>query len=185
MNRKQFTKVTPEELLKSLDLWSVPVDLYSICEKLDINTTVGMDWSKKHSGEINVDEERNISIWINSFDAPNRQRFTLAHEIGHLINDILPDIDKVGVHDNFIDSEMTLNRDGRQDPVEYRANDYAARLLMPKALVIEHGKKMLHKLKNDLRVEKVPLNAFITSLAAEFKVSQQAMEIRLKNIGII
>ncbi|ENM5745101.1 ImmA/IrrE family metallo-endopeptidase [Vibrio mimicus] len=185
MTIQQYSKIAPETLLKELELWSVPVDLYAICDKLNINTQTSAEWDKNHSGEIKVDDQRNVNIWINSFDAPNRQRFTLAHEIAHFINDILPDIETVGLNDKFEDGEKTLNRDGRQNPVEYRANDFAARLLMPKALVIKHGKSMLKHLKSTLGVEKVPLEKFVAALAAEFEVSEQAMEIRLRNIGII
>ncbi|EOW9291628.1 ImmA/IrrE family metallo-endopeptidase [Vibrio cholerae] len=185
MNIGDYSGMSPNKLLKTLDLWSVPVNLDLICKKLGVETQISTGWDKSHSGEITVDNNRKIHIWINGFDAPNRQRFTLAHEIAHLINDVIPDLDKIGVNDSFKDGEFTLNRDGRQDPVEYRANDYAARLLMPEPLIIEHGKQLIKKLKHMLDVDKVPLNKFISAMAAEFKVSEQAMEIRLQNLDLI
>lgn len=185
MSIYDYAEMSPNKLLKTLDLWSVPVDLELICEKLGVETKTSTGWDKSHSGEITVDSNRNIHIWVNGFDAPNRQRFTLAHEIAHLINDIIPDLDDIGVNDSFKDEDFTLNRDGRQDPVEYRANDYAARLLMPKPLIIQHGKQLIKRLKEVLNVDKVPLNKFISGMSAEFKVSEQAMEIRLKNLDLI
>ncbi|ELB2051406.1 ImmA/IrrE family metallo-endopeptidase [Vibrio parahaemolyticus] len=185
MSIYDYAEMSPNKLLKKLDLWSVPVDLESICEKLGVETKTSTDWGKSHSGEITVDGNRKIHIWVNGFDAPNRQRFTLAHEIAHLINDIIPDLDNIGVNDSFKDEDFTLNRDGRQDPVEYRANDYAARLLMPKPLIIQHGKQLIKRLKEVLNVDKVPLTKFISSMSAEFKVSEQAMEIRLKTLDLI
>ncbi|MEZ8531514.1 ImmA/IrrE family metallo-endopeptidase [Vibrio cyclitrophicus] len=180
-----YAEMSPNKLLKTLDLWNVPVDLESICKELGVETRTSTGCQKSHSGEITVDDNRKIHIWVNGFDAPNRQRFTLAHEIAHLINDIIPKLDEIGVNDSFKDEDFTLNRDGRQDPVEYRANDYAARLLMPKPLIIKHGKQLIKRLKEVLNVDKVPLTKFVSSMSAEFKVSEQAMEIRLKNLDLI
>lgn len=185
MSIHDYADMSPNNLLKTLDLWSVPVDLEAICKKLGVEAKTSTSWNKSHSGEITVDSNRNIHIWVNGFDAPNRQRFTLAHEIAHLINDIIPDLENIGVNDSFKDEDFTLNRDGRQDPIEYRANDYAASLLMPTPLVILHGKQLIKRLKQALNVEKVPLEKFISSMSAEFKVSEQAMEIRLKSLSLI
>lgn len=184
-NLSQFSRVKPDELLSTLDLWEVPIDLDAICKKLNISVKRSAVWDKDYSGQISVDENKNIKIWINSFDSKNRQRFTLAHEIGHLVNDLIPALDDIDSDKEFIDTELTLNRDGRQDPREYKANDYAARLLMPKSLIISHGKKTISKLKNILNKDKVPFDKFLSTMAVVFEVSEQAMEIRLKNLGVI
>ena len=66
------------KLLKDLGLFDVPVDLEMLCEKLKINKTSKLKFDD-HSGEISVDQNRVVNIWINQIDHSNRQRFTLAH----------------------------------------------------------------------------------------------------------
>lgn len=181
---KEHKEKAPSRLLKDLDLYKVPIDLDELCNRLGVNKSSKMKFSP-HSGEISVNKEGVVDIWINPIDAPNRRRFTLAHEIGHLVHDIIPYITGDGGADKFIDDEKTLKRDGRQHPEEYRANDYAAKLLMPRALVIEHAKEVISEIRNETGKRKVPVSEFVARMAKVFKVSEQAMEIRLSNIGLV
>src|SRR5687768_11738442 len=67
-------------------------------------------------------------IGVNSTHAPTRQRFTIAHEIGHLV-----------MHPGkpmFIDRFVRVNwRNGESDQHEVQANAFAAELLMPRHFV--------------------------------------------------
>ncbi len=65
-------------------------------------------------------------IVINSLQSPLRQRFTLAHELGHYT-----------LHKNSLEGQhqdTVLFRDANEDSlgIEYAANDFAAELLIPK-----------------------------------------------------
>ncbi|WP_105170922.1 ImmA/IrrE family metallo-endopeptidase [Pseudoalteromonas sp. T1lg24] len=184
INIVDFENYSATKLLKSLDLYKIPVDLDAVCEKLGVKTSHRFKFNS-HSGEISVDEDKKVKIWINPTDHENRQRFTFAHEIGHLIYDIIPYLKSSDGDSEFIDTPDTLRRDGRQHPKEYRANDFAAKLLMPEKLVVEHGKELLATLKTELCKKKVPKEIFIERMASKFKVSQQAMKIRLEVIGIL
>jgi len=179
-----FENYSATKLLKELDLYVVPIDLDAICEKLGVKSSKKFKF-KSHSGEISVNEKQKVKIWINPTDHENRQRFTFAHEIGHLVYDIIPYLKNSDGASEFIDTPETLRRDGRQHPIEYRANDFAAKLLMPEKLVVKHGKELLATLKEELDKKKVPKEIFIERLASKFRVSQQAMEIRLEVIGIL
>jgi Zn-dependent peptidase ImmA (M78 family) len=76
------------------------------------------------SGYITREGDKFI-ITINSLQSSLRQRFTLAHELGHYCNhrDALE-----GQH-----TDVALFRDANEDRlgIEYAANDFAAELLMP------------------------------------------------------
>jgi Zn-dependent peptidase ImmA (M78 family) len=98
---------------------------------------------------------------INSADAPVRQRFTVAHEIGHLV---------LGHESGYRDGPEAFSTDNR-DPREVAANQFAAELLMPEAAIrfLVFEKKI-----SDVAV-----------LAVKADVSQVAMQYRLKNLGLV
>lgn len=115
-------------------------------------------------------------IGVNSLHAPTRQRFTIAHEIGHLL---LHDDEEV-----HIDEKRTLGRRDELssqaiDPREIEANQFAAELLMPEALI--------KKSVNDLMEANpgISVEDAIESLARDFDVSQLAMTHRLTSLKII
>jgi Zn-dependent peptidase ImmA (M78 family) len=116
--------------------------------------------------------ERPAVIGVNSRQAATRQRFTVAHEIGHL-----------ELHQGqpvFVDSFVRVNwRAGKSGREEVEANAFAAELLMPRqfiereidAAVTRHG--TLHR------------DALIDELVRTFKVSPEAMSYRLSNLGVL
>lgn len=94
-------------------------------------------------------------------EPPVRQRFTIAHELGH---------HALGHGTRFRDTTSNFNVYYR-DPVEVEANAFAAALLMPSRYVwseFNAGRA------ND-----------VARLADTFGVSQVAMLYRLKNLGIV
>lgn len=99
------------------------------------------------------------SIEFNVLEAPVRQRFTVAHELGHYA---------LGHDDAPRDSG---NFPASGDPRERQANRFAAELLMPGAL--------LTQLLQD------GMAANVQALAQRFGVSQDAMGYRLINLGLL
>jgi Zn-dependent peptidase ImmA (M78 family) len=173
-----------EELLRRFELYNVPVDLDSIVEKLGLDVDRSISFEKSHCGEISTNNDI-VSIWINELTPPNRQRFTLAHEIGHYLNDIAPYQGSKGNGKSFVDDEKTLWRSGQKKPEEYRANKFAAALLMPRDLVIEQSKELIEQMKKETKKQKVSKNNFIERMAELFNVSEQSMKIRLEVLGVI
>lgn len=111
-------------------------------------------------------------IGVNSSNSAVRQRFTIAHELGHLKLHkgelILDRLARV----NFRDSTSSQATEMQ----EIEANAFAACLLMPHNLVaaqLEHHVQRRHL--ND--------EALVEALARDFKVSRPAMEFRLINLG--
>jgi len=109
-------------------------------------------------------------IAINSRHSPTRQRFTIAHELGHLA---LHRGQEVHVDQTFrINLRDPLSAQG-QDVEEIEANAFAANLLMP-----------LTWLRRDFRGDTIDLedDAEIVALAERYQVSLQAMLIRLTTL---
>ena len=115
------------------------------------------------SGEIRPDGEADgkFVIRVNRHDIPERQRFTVAHELGHF----LLHRDQIG---RGIEDDV-LFRSRLSDWREAEANRIAADILMPEALI-----KEAYREAKSIGVEDI--SAY---LARQFDVSEAAMKIRL------
>ena len=116
------------------------------------------------------------AIFVNSAEPPERQRFTIAHELGH---HILQHYAKPGEHVHTDARGLVMQRGPRAaagiDPVEVAANQFAASLLMP-----------THLLRPAVAAKSEPITEEeVAELAEEFKVSEQAMTIRLTGLGLL
>lgn len=109
------------------------------------------------------------SIYVENDDAPPRKRFTIAHEIGHFV---LHFGAEDGEHADRIDSFRTVAEPDSSWTAERRreweANAYASALLMEAGTVRARW----------------PEIQSLEGMAAWFQVSQQAMAIRLDDLGI-
>jgi Zn-dependent peptidase ImmA (M78 family) len=114
-----------------------------------------------------------VVIGINSTHAKTRQRFTIAHECGHL--QLHAGKMYVDARVNFRDAVSGLAIDHE----EIEANAFAAALLMPQDHVLTEIRKA------SKRHESHDVTVIVDELARAFVVSKQAMEIRLKNLGLI
>jgi Zn-dependent peptidase ImmA (M78 family) len=116
-------------------------------------------------------------IGANKTHHPNRQRFTIAHELGHYL---LHEGETVHLDDHG--GAFTVNlRDSKsatgEDDGEREANLFAAELLMPARF-----------LEQDLRGQNLDLlgnNDFLDNLADKYEVSVQALTFRLANLDYI
>lgn len=97
-------------------------------------------------------------IGVNALHHPRRQRFTIAHELGHYF-----------LHrdrGSFEDRAM-FRQNGRFSNEEWEANSFAAMILIPHVSL----QKMIEQ------------RATISSIAQKFDVSELAAEFRIKNLG--
>lgn len=112
-------------------------------------------------------------ICVNESHHPNRQRFTIAHELGHYLLHRERTRVFVDAHPVFYRDETSS--DGNRGE-EIEANAFAAELLMPEAVLMA-------------QVGDQPLNAFddvsVRHLATQFGVSPQALIIRLTRLNLI
>lgn len=116
-------------------------------------------------------------IIANEDDPPVRQRFTIAHEIGHFV--LKHQFEEGGhVHvdrGNYISQRGTRASQG-VDPREIEANWFAASLLMPEELVREQVAQLKASVLFDQHVD---------VLSSKFNVSSQAMTIRLQHLRLL
>lgn len=108
-------------------------------------------------------DEPAARIYLNGEDNEGRQRFTCAHELGHLARRGASREQRIG----YVDSRDTLSSTGT-DPEEVWANQFAAELLMPAVAV-----RTLWS-----QGQSVP------KLARVFGVSQRAVEVRLASLRL-
>ena len=111
-------------------------------------------------------------IAVNPAHHPNRQRFTIAHELGHFFfhAGIEEHVDK----DFRVSWRRTADSPPGVDWQEITANRFAAELLMPTRF-----------LTSDLDTIRNIDKRAVTLLALRYKVSPEAMKIRLSNLGIV
>jgi len=149
---EERNKILAHQTQLPIKIGSIAKDFGAVVKSATLDTGI--------SGEIkNTDGE--VVIRINRHDSKPRQRFTLAHEIGHLL------LHKDRIGDGIVDD--ILYRSSLSDTLEAQANRMAADLLMPSHLL----DKCLEKHSNldaELRYEAV---------ASEAEVSTTALKIRL------
>ena len=98
-------------------------------------------------------------IRVNKSQNPRRQRFTIAHELGHYM-----------MHRNKSESftDEVFFRTEKKDLIEYRANEFASQLLMPEEKV---RSAITQGIKN------------LGELSERFNVSSAAMKVRVQELG--
>ncbi|MFQ2011796.1 ImmA/IrrE family metallo-endopeptidase [Aeromonas veronii] len=114
------------------------------------------------SGYAAVENGRPVVAYCSS-EHPNRQRFTIAHEIGHHL--LGHTQNGRCLRDSPSNYSANLNHS-----IEAEANEFAAQLLMPEEAV-------------RILIERRGVTS-VTELAKAFNVSEAAMYYRLKNLGL-
>ena len=154
-----------EKALELLDLYNikepiVPVFDIAKTEGLKIVGFENSDKLRDFSGFFNSKEK---TIYINIADSPNRQIFTVAHELGHY--KLQHDLKGLEILPRYVNPIA-------KDPNEQEANFFAANLLVPENML----RKMMKKYK---------LNSFDTDLLAKlFGVSKEVMVYRVKDLEL-
>lgn len=152
---------------------TLPIDVRAIAA-LNNLTVTAQPLEDEVSGMLVVRPEDGGAIGVNETHVLTRQRFTLAHEIGHFVlhrgsNSVFVDAAPVFYRKEGTGTDLVVQQ-------EREANRFAAALLMPEELVRE-------------RVNARQLDPFdeagVKKLAAEFGVSPQAMTYRLMHLGLL
>ena len=143
----------------------MPVDVDALARDLGVNVVHAHDLGSQVAGKIQRDARlggpSGFAVYVNANDPPRRQRFTLAHELGHYI--LHRDLMDGGIVDD------TMYRSPLGDWYERQANRFAADVLLPEQLV-----------RSEYRRGNKALNV----LAKRFDVSPDAMRIRLKELNL-
>lgn len=116
----------PDELLRHYGLLKAPVNVFELARRMGIE--IRTQSGSSYSGVVRSGPDGAV-ITLRSEDPPARKRFTVAHEIGHLM------LHNIGVA--YRDESYTGT------PQEVEANQFAAELLMPDELfdsvLMRHG----------------------------------------------
>ena len=148
------TKV--KSILDKLNIVSAPIPIEKIANLFSLAIIYYPKFPNSVSGTIIKDDDLH-AIGVNENHSKVRQRFTIAHELGHYI---------MGHDENtYLDDSFDKSTDKERE-----ANKFAGELLMPFEI-----------LKTD--IEKNVYN--IPSLAKRYEVSEQAMSIRLLETNLI
>jgi Zn-dependent peptidase ImmA (M78 family) len=170
IRRKQYMnalkRISPQnaalEIMK--DMWvdkKYPIDPVWISRNLGIKV-IESELPEEVSGALIKDVGKDPIIVLSKSDSKNRKRFSCAHELGHYIYRMKNGED----HFEYIDYRNHIYSYGNKAE-EIFANQFAASLLMPDSAIKEEIKK---------------LPAFL--LGKHFGVSDDAMNIRLKDLGL-
>lgn len=153
-----------DRLLAQVGIVSPPVSPREVAGALNV-PVFQWDFPDEVSGILVLDTNA-ICIGFNQFHPSVRQRFTVAHELGHLVYS--------GGRELFLDftesEAVNPYLDDAQRELEVKANQFAADLLMPRRWVV-----------NDARAQDV--DALV--LARRYEVSEQAMWFRLINLKLV
>lgn len=114
------------------------------------------------------------TIGYDENEPPVRQRFTIAHELGHY--ELHRDKSDLFVDKQFIYRSLNSGDTAEKKIMEQEANYFASAILMPSSIL----RKEIQKTNFDLANEQS-----IKDLSDMFKVSSTAMSIRISNLGII
>lgn len=172
MYRRPRAVVEAEQLLALYGISSPPVPVEEIASHAGIQVVRAASHGSESAFLIR-DHSRTI-IGVNSRQSRRRQRFSIAHELGHW-----------KLHDGralIVDHSIRINKrdnvsSAATDTEEIEANSFAAALLMPRTWVQQAVDRELQFGVNDR-------DDLTQSLAKEFDVSTEAMRFRLINLGI-
>ena len=172
-SRKRVIADRAQELLQSNKVTEPPVPVVQLVRKLGVRLRFS-PLDSELSGIIYIKNDRPI-IGVNALHHPNRRRFTIAHECGHLILHKAQITKEVHVDKAF----PMLMRDSVSaagvDEMEIEANLFAAKLLMPESFLTD----ALGNEPFDIDDESA-----VSALAKSFKVSSSAMRFRLGNLFV-
>lgn len=151
-----------EQLLAKFDIKSVPTPIEELVRGLGIR--VSRAPSADFSGLL-IRKDGHALIGVNSSEPRTRQRFTIAHELGHFI--LHPQ------KDAFVDFRKERSAGEAKPPRERHADMFAAALLMPRRSLL----KDFRRLAKDGYTDEIT-----SALARQYAVSDEAMKYRLINL---
>lgn len=168
MRRRAAIRRLAAELLEAAEVTKLPVPVDKVAkrrgfrlyyERLDTD----LSGFYVRSGEDRV-------IGVNGHHPSVRQRFTIAHELGHAL------LEGTAHHDRIFRFRDPRSSEGI-DPEEVAANAFAAELLMPEPWIRDRWKALASD--GELTDEEAA-----SQMAKEFGVSSQALTIRLSTLGL-
>lgn len=180
MRRLQRAWKRAQHLLQEHRITHPWIDVYALAAKIPaVKGIEELGLNNDISGALLPVDDGQWLIVVNKAHAESRRRFTVAHELGHLL-----------LHQYttpHADRRLRL-RDARSSEgsafEEIEANQFAAELLMPREFVVRSVQKHLPTLQYEPEddAQKEAFQDVVKDLAKRFRVSEQAMTIRLSSL---
>jgi Zn-dependent peptidase ImmA (M78 family) len=168
VTRREEIEARAREVLRDHDMLDMTVDPIRLANGLGVKV-FNAKFGEENVHGLLARRTGATSVYVEADDSPVRKRFTVAHELGHLVLHLAgQDGEFVDNADNFrtaSDPDAAWTPERRR---EWEANVFASALLMPA----------------DLVRRKWPEIRDVEGMAAWFQVSLQAMAIRLQDLGI-
>lgn len=170
---RRLIEARAQKLLANLGFREIPVPVDRIARSLGARLRYS-PLDEELSGFVFIKDDVPI-IGVNSLHHPNRQRFTIAHEIGHL--QLHREFITTTVHVDKQFAESVMKRDTSSasgtERLEVEANQFAAALLMPGFIL-------------DELLEQSPIDiedgSAMEIWAKDFVVSRAALQYRIRNL---
>ncbi len=162
----------PKLVNNLLSKYGIPIDLSEILKEEKISLYLE-EMESTVSGFL-VLGKSDVVIAVNKLHHPNRQRFTIAHELGHYFlhpkrsTTFIDMTETIYMRDNL--SGIGINK------CEIEANEFAADLLMPEKFLREKVAQHAIDYFDD---------TLLREIASELKVSIQALSIRFGSLGLM
>lgn len=141
---------------------TVPVDLEELIGALGLRLIFDPHLPSSIAGKLMRDPHApsGFRIVVNASDNPRRQRFTMAHEVGHYI------LHRDLIREDVVDDAMY--RSALSEGYERQADSFAGQVLLP-----------AQKVREAYKTTKA-----LGALAQMFDVSDPALRIRLSELGL-
>lgn len=168
MNELEEAREQAGALVKRLGLKAPPVPVDRLAKVLGVRIEY-TPFDDELSGMAFIRDGKPV-IGVNSNHHPNRQRFTIAHELAHVVlhRTKLEATVLIDKGRNFIPRD-SISAEGI-DPLEKQANAFASELLMPDRLV----RQVLAESSRDIQDDD-----YLIGMANRFRVSLAALQFRL------
>lgn len=171
LQRKRILEIrkTCENKLVEFGYESGPIDMTKFASFLGASVKYAPYDDGDLAGMLVRQKDQRPVIAVNSSHHPNRRRFTIAHECGHLLlhnQEVYVD-EKLSVQKRDENSGLAVSLE------EIEANQFAAEILMPFRNIVQD----IDALDLDIEDETDTI-----ALAKKYKVSRQAMSYRIYNV---
>ena len=166
-------RASAKETLKNIERSPCThVDVFAVAKSLGVTIAEPIAFeSDQISGFLKRNSESIAEIVVNKNHNPERQRFTIAHEIGHFV---LHARELLHVDDN-VSAQPAFFRDAESSKAtklkEIEANQFAAELLMPSDEIQDLVKQKIEAGES--------FDIAVLELADTYQVSQIAMTIKI------
>lgn len=170
----QRAKKKAQEILeRSSHKPGTPIDIRALAKQLQAEVKEIEFEDNSVAGFLRREKDGSALIAVNKKNSTERKRFTVAHELGHLLlhaSETLH-VDKQGTATPVYFRNDESSKATRINEIE--ANQFAAELLMPSDEILKSIKKLVSE------NEHITIEDAVNQLADTYKVSAAAMSIKL------